>query len=93
MPAARSRMPAETAADTAAPARPREQDIVVSRDLAATVYTIGQFPGEVQLVAASRDAALRVARAFARPHGVDVWYREGGTCHRLDAFRPAPRRR
>jgi hypothetical protein len=47
----------------------------------------------VQLVAASRDAALRVARAFARPHGVDVWYREGGTCHRLDAFRPAPRRR
>ena len=93
MHAARSRIPAETAGDPSASMRPRERDIVVSRDAAATVYTVRQLPGEVQLVAGSRDAALRLARAFARPHGVDVWYREGEACHRLDAFRPAAPRR
>jgi hypothetical protein len=94
MRAATGRQPSETApAATSAPARPRDRDIVVSREPAAPSHGVRQMPGEVQLTAPSREEAVRLARAFARANGVDVWYLEGQTYHRLEVFRGEPVRR
>jgi hypothetical protein len=77
-----------TPVSAAAAGRPRDQDIVVSRPAPSSEHYIGQHPGEAQFTAASREEARRLARAFARRHDVDVWYREGETYHALDRFRP-----
>jgi hypothetical protein len=81
---------AALAADVSARTRPSDRDIVVSRDPASPLHTIGQVPGGAQFTSASRERALRLASAFARQHGVDVWYRDGDTCRRVEAFRPVP---
>jgi hypothetical protein len=80
-------------ADASAPPVPRDRDVVVSREPAAAAHGVRQVPGDTQLTATSREEAVRLARAFARAHGVDVWYREGQTYHLLEAFRRASVRR
>jgi hypothetical protein len=80
--------PAAAAGDAGfATPEPSVGDVVVTRDPGAACYTVCHHPGEPQVQAPSRDAAVRLADGFARAHGVDVWYREGGTFHRLDTFR------
>jgi hypothetical protein len=82
---------APTADDTAAtPSRPADSDVVVSRLSASSGHTVGQYPGDPQFTAASREEAIRLANSFARRHGLDVWFREGRTYLRIETFRNPP---
>ena len=73
-------------------ARPQAGDVIVARDTSTGVrYTTRQVPGSPQFGAASEEDAVRFARDFARKHGVDVWYSEGGTLTLVAAFRRGSR--
>jgi hypothetical protein len=67
---------------------PRDGDIVITRESRSPItFTIRQWPGDVQLSASTRDAAIRLARGFALKNAVDVWYSEGETLRLLEAYR------
>jgi hypothetical protein len=58
---------------------PQDGDVVVAREAQfPACFTLRQTPEVVQLVTATREYALQVARAFAQEHGLDVWYSEEG---------------
>ena len=67
---------------------PRDGDVIVARDSRAGVrHTVRQHPANAQFSASARDEALRLARAFAQTHAVDVWYSEDGTSRLLEVYR------
>jgi hypothetical protein len=67
---------------------PRDGDVLVTCEATSRVrFTIRQLPAVVQLSASSRDEAVRLARAFAQRHAVDVWYSEKGALRLLEAYR------
>jgi hypothetical protein len=71
------------------PASPQNGDVVVAREVGPRVhYTVRQIPGIVQFSSGTRDAALELARKFARRYKVDVWHSERGKYRRLEAYRP-----
>lgn len=68
---------------------PQKGDVVVGRDSRRSIrFTVHQVPGVTQLSASSREAALRLARGFARIHAVDVWYRGDDGFRLLEVYRP-----
>jgi hypothetical protein len=69
---------------------PQDGDVVVTQEPESEVrYTVRQLPATVQQFgSSSRDEAIRLARSFAQGHGVNLWYREGGTFRLLEAYRP-----
>lgn len=70
------------------PSLPQEGDVVVTRESRSAVrYTVRRFPGVVQFSASTREAAVQLARGFARKHALDIWYVEGDTCRLLEAYR------
>lgn len=74
--AVRVSQPSLTPADAV---RPRDGDVIVSRESGSGVkYTVRQVPGEVQLLASVRDEAIRLARGFAQTAAVDVWFSDHG---------------
>lgn len=68
-------------------ASPRDGDLVVARDTSRPGhFAISQVPGQPQFSLSSEHAALEVAEALGRSHGVDVWVVAGAitACrHRL----------
>jgi hypothetical protein len=83
--AARASGPSLIATDTA---RPRDGDVIVSREAGAGgKYTVRQVPGDVQLHASVRDEAIRLARGFAIKAAVDLWYIADGPQRLLEAYR------
>jgi hypothetical protein len=50
-------------------------------------YTLCQFPGVVQVSTAARDEAIRLARGFAKAHGLNIWYDEDGDYRLLEVYR------
>ena len=69
-------------------ARPRDGDVIVSRELGAGgTYTVRQVPGDVQLHSSVRDEAIRLARGFAINAAVDLWYIDDGPQRLLEAYR------
>lgn len=70
-------------------AQPRDDDVVVTRESRSPInfFAIRQLPGGVQLNAASRDQAIRLARGFAMKFSVDVWYTEDGSVGLLETYR------
>jgi hypothetical protein len=78
----------ETVAGLADTARPRDGDVMIARDSTSQIrFTLRQIPGAVQLHAASRDEAIRIACDFAQKTIVDVWYTSSGTDQLLEAYR------
>ena len=72
-------------------ARPRDGDVVVSRESGAGgKYTVRQVPGDVQLHASVRDEAIRLARGFAIKTAVDLWYIDESSQLLLEAYRKGP---
>lgn len=68
--------------------RPRHGDVVITHDhRSPACFAVRQIPGVAQLSASTREDALRVARAFARKHGLDLWFSEEGTYRLLEAYR------
>ena len=64
-------------------ARPRDGDVIVSRESRpGGKYSVRQVPGDVQFHASVRDEAIRLARGFAVNAAVDLWYADDGA-HRL----------
>jgi len=69
-------------------ARPRDGDVIVSRESGAGgKYTVRQVPGDPQLHASVRDEAIRLARGFAINAAVDLWYIDDGPQTLLGAYR------
>jgi hypothetical protein len=69
-------------------ARPRDGDVIVSRESGSGgKYSVRQVPGDVQFHAAVRDEAIRLARSFAQKATVDLWYSDDGSHKLLEAYR------
>lgn len=67
---------------------PRDGDVVVTyENRSPACFAVCQAPGVVQLSASTREGALRLARAFAQKHELDLWFREDGTYRLLEAYR------
>lgn len=63
-------------------------DVLITREAVSPVrFTVRQVPGAVQLSAATCAEAMRIARAYARTHRLDVWYGENGTVRLVEAYR------
>jgi hypothetical protein len=88
--AARVSGPSPIATDAA---RPRDGDVIVSRDSGSRgPYSVRQAPGDVQFHAAVRDEAIRLARRFAQKATVGLWYSDDGSHKLLEAYcRRGPR--
>ena len=70
---------------------PREGDLVVAFERQPVDrFTVRQHPAHPQLCTASRDEAIRQARAFAESHGVDLWFSEPGGFRLLESYRARP---
>jgi hypothetical protein len=65
-------------------------DLVVTRvPESASHYAVRQHPGAVQFTASPREEAIRLARGFARAHGVDAWISEDAGSSRIESGRAA----
>jgi hypothetical protein len=77
--------------DSADPAStaPQHGDLVLAPDSRpGGRHTVRQVPGTIQLSAATRDEALRLARSFAQRHGVDIWQHSDDTSYQsLETYR------
>jgi hypothetical protein len=77
--------------DSADPAStaPQHGDLVLAPDSRpGGRHTVRQVPGIIQLSAATRDKALRLARSFAQRHGVDIWLDSDATSYQsLETYR------
>jgi hypothetical protein len=47
-------------------------------------HTVREFPGTAQILCTSREAALRLAKAYAHRHRIDIWNDHAGTFSRID---------
>jgi hypothetical protein len=72
-----------------APSRqPQIGDLVVVRTPDATPpFGVLQHPSGVQFGASTRDAAVLMARSFARAHKVDLWYLDENDHRLLERYR------
>jgi hypothetical protein len=69
-------------------ARPQDGDVVITRETRpSTRYTIRQLPNKGQLSAPSRDAAVQLARGFARADAVNLWHADGAMLQLLESYR------
>jgi hypothetical protein len=79
----------EGGGDSASAPHPRDGDVVVVCEARpAAGCTVRQWPAAVQLRMGSRDAALHLARNFARTHAVNLWCGERDSMRLLEVYRP-----
>jgi hypothetical protein len=70
--------------------QPQVGDLVVVRKAdAMPAFGVLQHPTDVQFGASTRDAAVFMARSFARAHKVDLWYLDENAHRLLERYRPS----
>ena len=60
---------------------PRNDDVVIG--FRNSRWEVGMASTSPSISCSSRDAAMRIAQAFATAHGVDVWQSHGASCERI----------
>ena len=65
---------------------PAPGDVIIARDGVNSNpwHTVREFPRTAQLLCVSREAALKLAKAFAQRQRVEIWEAEGATYSRID---------
>jgi hypothetical protein len=66
--------------------RPTAGDVILAREpvKSSPWYTVREFPGTAQILCASREGALKLAKPYAHRHRVGIWDDQAGIFTRID---------
>lgn len=78
-------MPHPTVAETS---RPEDGDLILVRETPSSERCgVRQLPGGVQLTAATKEDALKLARSFATAKKVNIWSADGEAVALFETYR------